>query len=151
MTETEWMYDSLTERFGETLGERQKVVDALLIAKAIVGLGPLGGTPSDSLLTVARFILDEWGKYSDAEDAGDETSDEEDSGATPVLDNEVIIRADLDLLKYGTYTFPEGSRWVNDYGETLVFSGGDFVVEENMYKANIGPDALPFTRIKEEN
>ena len=138
MSETDWMYDSLTERFGENLGERQKVVDALLISKAIVGPGPLGGANSDSLLTVARFILDEWGKYSDAEDSS-------------VLDVGVITESDISLMKYGTYTFPEGSRWKNSYNQTLIVRGGDFVVEENMYKAHTGPDALPFTRIKEEN
>lgn len=69
MAETDWMYDSLTERFGETLGERQKVVDALLIAKALEGSTPLNGANLDSLIALARFILDEWGKYSDSEDA----------------------------------------------------------------------------------
>ena len=141
MSEMDWMYDSLTERFGETLGDRQKVVDALLIAKAIVGPGPLGGTPSESLLSVARFILDEWGKYSDAEDSEDSS----------VLDVEVITVSDISMMKYGPYTFPEGSRWVNAYGNTLIFDDGDFVVEENMYAANIGPDALPFLRIDKEN
>ena len=145
MTETDWMYDSLTERFGENLGDRQRVVDALLIAKAVVGPGPLGGTNSDSLLAVARFILDEWGNYSDAEDP-------EDSEAPIVLDNGVITASDISLVKYGTYTFPEGSRWKNSYNQTLIVRGGDFLVEANMYKANTGPDALPFIRVyKEEN
>lgn len=141
MSEMDWMYDSLTERFGFTLGERQKVVDALLIAKAVVGSGPLNGANSDSLISVARFILDEWGKYSDAEDAGDSS----------VLDIGVITESDISLMKYGTYTFPEGSRWKNSYNQTLIVRGGDFVVEENMYKAHTGPDALPFTRIKEDS
>lgn len=144
MAETDWMYDSLTERFGETLGERQKVVDALLIAKAIVGPGPLGGTNSDSLLAVARFILDEWGKHSDAEEM------EVDDGPV-VLDIGVITEADFDLLKYGTYTFPEGSRWKNRYGLTLFFTSGEFWVAGHMLKAATSPDVLPFTRIKEEN
>ena len=150
MSETDWMYDSLTERFGETLGERQVVVDALLIAKAVVGPGTLGGTPSDSLLTVARFILDEWGKYSDAEDAGDEDSD----GVvldTPVeLDNRFINEADFDLMKYGTCTFPEGSRWATSYGVPLIFTGGDFLEEGTRRSARIFPETFPFIRIKEE-
>ena len=141
MSETEWMYDSLTERFGETLGDRQRVVDALLIAKAIVGPGPLGGTNSDSLLTVARFILDEWGKYSDAEDPEDSS----------VLDVEVITESDIELLRSGDYTLPEGSRWVNYFGTTLTFADGDFVVGDTMLSANLHPDSLPLTRIKEEN
>ncbi len=99
MSEMDWMYDSLTERFGESLGERQKVVDALLIAKAIVGPGPLGGTPSESLLSVARFILDEWSKHSDAEDAEDSS----------VLDVGVITKSVISLMKYGTCTFPEAA------------------------------------------
>ena len=142
MSEMDWMYDSLTERFGENLGERQRAVDALLIAKAIVGPGALGSSNAEGVLSVARFILDEWGKCEDAEDTGDSS----------VLDVEVITVSDISLMKYGTYTFPEGSRWVNAYGNTLIFDDGDFVVEENMYAANIGPDALPFIRIgKEEN
>ena len=141
MSETDWMYDSLTERFGETLGERQKVVDALLISKAIVGPGPLGGTNSDSLLAVARFILDEWGKCE--EDEGQEDSS--------VLDIGVITEPDISMMKYGACTFPEGSRWVNDYGYTLIFADGKFMVENTMFEANIGTDALPFTRIEEEN
>lgn len=144
MSETDWMYDSLTERFGETLGDRQRVVDALLIAKAIVGPGPLGGTNSDSLISVARFILDEWGKYSDAEDAA--------GLDTPVvLDDAVITKSDFDLMRYGTYTLPEGSRWVNYFGTTLTFADGEFLFEDTMLSASIHPEAFPFTRIKEEN
>lgn len=144
MAETEWMYDSLTERFGESLGDRQKVVDALLISKAIVGPGPLGGTNSDSLLAVARFILDEWGKCSDAEEP-----DSDDGPA--VLDNGVITEADISLMKYGTHTFPEGSRWRNKNGHTLIFTNGEFWVEWSGYKARTGTSVLPFIRIKEEN
>lgn len=138
MSETEWMYDSLTERFGEILGERQKVVDALLIAKAVVGPGPLGGTNSDSLISVARFILDEWGKYSDAEDP-------------PVLDIGVIIGPDISLMKYGACTFPEGSRWVNSYGATLIFTNGEFWVADTGLRASTYPETFPFLRVKEEN
>lgn len=144
MAETEWMYDSLTERFGEALGDRQKVVDALLIAKSLVGTNPLGGTSPDSLISVARFILDEWGKHSDAEEM------DVDDGPV-VLDDEVITKADLDLLKYGTYTFPEGSRWTNYFGTTMIFADGDFLLEDTMISASIHPDVFPFTRIKEEN
>ena len=138
MSETDWMYDSLTERFGENLGERQRVVDALLIAKALVG--PLGGTNSDSLLSVARFILDEWGKYSDAEDP-DESDD------PYVLKFGVITESDISLVKYGTYTLPEGSRWVNAYGATLIFTNGEFLVEETMLRASTYPESFPFIRI----
>lgn len=141
MSETDWMYDSLTERFGETLGERQKVVDALLIAKAIVGPGTLGSSNHEGIISVARLILDEWGKHSDAEESGEPV----------VLDISVITESDISLMEYGTHTFPEGSRWVNGYGETLVFSCGDFLFYDTMLSANTGPDALPFIRIKEEN
>ena len=144
MSETDWMYDSLTERFGENLGDRQKVVDALLIAKALVGPGPLGGTNSDSLLTVARFILDEWSKHSDAEDS-------EDSGTPVVLDIGVITEAVFDLMKYGTHTFPEGSRWNNRYGLTLFFTSGEFWVAGRMLRASTDSETFPFIRIKEEN
>lgn len=138
MSETEWMYDSLTERFGENLGDRQKVVDALLIAKAIVGPGPLGGTNSDSLLSVARFILDEWSKHSDAEDR-------------VVLDISTITEADFDLLKCGTYTFPEWSRWLNSFGTRLIFADGYFLFEDTRLSASTHPEAFPFLRIWEEN
>lgn len=146
MSEMDWMYDSLTERFGETLGDCQKVVDALLISKAIVGPGPLGGTNSDSLLTVARFILDEWGKYSDAEDP-------EETGEPVVLDISVITESDISLMKYGTHTFPEGSRWRNYYGSDLIFTDGEFLflLDDDRFKAATSPDTLPFTRVKEEN
>lgn len=144
MSEMDWMYDSLTERFGETLGERQKVVDALLISKAVVGPGTLGGTNSDGLLSVARFILDEWGKCSDAEDA-------EDDGGPVVIDVSKITEPDIDLMKYGTHTFPEGSRWRNKYNHMLIFAEGEFWVEPNMYRANTNPSFLPFYRIDKEN
>lgn len=144
MSETDWMYDSLTERFGETLGERQKVVDALLIAKALVGPGTLGSSNHEGIISTARFILDEWSKHSDAEDP-------EETGETVVLDISVITESDISLMEYGTHTFPEGSRWVNAYGETLVFSCGGFLFYDTMLSANTGPDALPFTRIKEDN
>lgn len=142
MAETEWMYDSLTERFGETLGERQKVVDALLIAKAVVGSTPLGGTNSDSLISVARFILDEWGKYSDPEEV---------SGAPHVLDIGLINEYYIKLFRSGDYTFPEGSRWRNYRGFDLIFTSGEFFLEASRLGANTYPDSLPFTRIKEEN
>ena len=144
MTETEWMYDSLTERFGETLGERQKVVDALLISKAIVGPGPLGGTNSDSLLSVARFILDEWGKYSDDGGPGD------DDGPV-VLDITEVTSEDISLMEYGTHTFPEGSRWVNSCGSSLVFTEGKFLVGSTAVKASTSPIFLPFTRRHKED
>lgn len=140
MSEMDWMYDSLTERFGETLGERQKVVDALLISKAIVGPGPLGGTNSDSLLAVARFILDEWGKYSDAEEP------EEDDGPI-VIDVSKITEPDISLMKYGTHTFPEGSRWVSQRGTVLLFTEGEFWLGGTRLKANDADDLLPFLRI----
>lgn len=143
MSEMDWMYDSLTERFGENLGDRQKVVDALLISKAIVGPGPLCGTNSDSLLAVARFILDEWGKYSDAEDP-------EEKGEPVVLDNGVVTEADISLMKYGTHTFPEGSRWKNVNGHTLIFTNGEFWVVWSGYRARTGKRVLPFTRIKDD-
>ena len=151
MSETEWMYDSLTERFGESLGERQKVVDALLIAKAIVGPGPLGGTNSDSLLAVARFILDEWGKCEDAEDEEDEASDQEVSGAPHVLDVGMISAYDIELLRSGDYTFPEGSRWTNNYGAPLIFTDGDFWLVRTKNRASTDPKYFPFTRIKGDN
>ena len=149
MSEMDWMYDSLTERFGEALGERQKVVDALLIAKAVVGPGTLGSSNTEGILSVARFILDEWGKYSDAEEAVTENPDSDDGPV--VLNVGVIGQTDINLMKYGVHTFPEGSRWRNDYGITLVFTNGKFMVEETMYEANIEPDALPFIRIDKEN
>ena len=145
MSEMDWMYDSLTERFGETLGDRQKVVDALLIAKAIVGPGTLGSSNHEGIISVARFIMDEWGKYSDAEEP------EEESGTPVVLDIGVITEAVFDLMKYGTHTFPEGSRWKNRYGLTLFFTSGEFWVAERMLRASTDPEAFPFTRIKGEN
>ena len=144
MSETDWMYDSLTERFGETLGERQKVVDALLIAKAIVGPGPLGGTNSESLLSVARFIMDKWGKHSDAEEP-------EESGEPVVLDINAVTEADISLMKYGTHTFPEGSRWKNANGHTLIFTNGEFWVVWSGYRARTSNGVLPFIRIKEDS
>lgn len=144
MNEIGWMYDSLTERFGETLGERQKVVDALLIAKTVVGAGALGASNTEGILSVARFILDEWGKCSD-------TEDQEDSGAPVVLDDEIITSEDFILLKHGTYTFPEGSRWINGYGTTLLFTNGEFLFEETGLSASTHHDSFPFTRFKEDS
>lgn len=146
MTETDWMYDSLTERFGENLGERQKVVDALLIAKAVVGPNALGVRNHEAILSVARFILDEWGKYSDAED-------HEESGDPVVLDISTITTADINLMKKGTHMFPEGSRWRNYYGYDMIFTGGEFLflLDDDRFKAATSPDTLPFARIKEEN
>ena len=147
MTETDWMYDSLTERFGETLGDRQKVVDALLIAKAIVGDRALESGDPEVLLSVAWFILDEWGKHSNAEDS----EDPEESGEPVVLDISAITEADISLMKYGSHTFPEGSRWRNFYGTDLIFTEGDFWVEDLMLKASVSSHALPFLRIDKEN
>ena len=148
MSETEWMYDSLTERFGENLGERQRVVDALLIAKAVAGEGALGSSNHEGIISVARFILDEWGKYSDAEDS----EDSEDPGTPVVLNIGVITEADVSLMKYGTHTFPEGSRWLNRHGVIIIFTGGKFFMEEDGFVANTNPDSLPFIRIYgEEN
>ena len=139
MSETEWMYDSLTERFGETLGERQKVVDALLIAKAVVGPGTLGSSNHEGIISVARFILDEWGKYSDAEEM------EVDDGPI-VLNIGMITGTDINLMKYGTHTFPEGSRWTNNYGDPLIFTDGNFWNVGTKTRANTDPVYLPFTR-----
>lgn len=149
MSETDWMYESLTERFGETLGDRQKVVDALLIAKAVVGPGTLGAGNPEGVISIARFILDEWGKYSDAED--DEDAGEEVSGAPHVLDVGVITEYDIKLLRSGDYAFPEGSRWRNYHGFELIFTGGEFFLGASRLGANTYPDSLPFIRIKEEN
>lgn len=147
MSEMDWMYDSLTERFGEILGERQKVVDALLIAKAVVGPGTLGSSNHEGIISAARFILDEWGKYSDAEDPEDAEGDE----GPVVLDINTVTQTDISLMKYGTHTFPEGSRWKNVNGHTLIFTNGEFWVVWSGYKARTGTSVLPFTRIKEEN
>ena len=141
MNETDWMYDSLTERFGENLGERQKVVDALLIAKSIIWPDSMDGSNINNLFSVARFILDEWGKCSDAEDP-----------EPPIIaDKEVITEAGMQLMKYGTLTFPEGSRWRNYFGLDMIFTGGEFLVEGSKYKANTDIDALPFIRIDKED
>lgn len=143
MSEMDWMYDSLTERFGENLGERQRVVDALLIAKSIVGPRTLGAGNPEDVISTARFILDEWGKCEDAEDPENSS----------VLDVGVITESDISLMKYGTYTFPEGSRWVNAYGVPLVFSDGSFWTWNvaGKTKAIVASYSLPFTRVKEEN
>ena len=141
MTETDWMYDSLTERFGEILGERQKVVDALLIANAVAGEGALGSSNHEGIISVARFILDEWSKHSNAEDP-------EDSGSPVVLNIGVVTESDISLMKYGTHTFPEGSRWVNSYGSTLIFTDGKFLVDgATRHLADTRSYCLPFTRI----
>lgn len=108
MSEMDWMYDSLTERFGEPLGERQKVVDALLIAKAVVGTNPLGGTSPDSLISVARFILDEWGKYSDAEDP------------------DVLLYSDLDRIRTGELDVSPDDVWASPDGDRFSIRGGKF-------------------------
>ena len=144
MSELDWMYDSLTERFGESLGERQNVVDALLIAKAVVGPGTLGSSNVEGILSVARFILDEWGKCSDAEDP-------EEKGKPVVLDINTVTQTDINLMKYGTHTFPEGSRWKNAYGVTLIFTDGKFRSEGTRINASTYTGFLPFIRIKEEN
>ena len=138
MSEMDWMYDSLTERFGEALGERQKVVDALLIAKAVVGPGMLGAGNPEGVLSIARFILDEWGKCSDEEDP-------------VVLDISKVTEPDISLMKYGTHTFPEGSRWVNQRGTALIFTEGEFWLEGTRLKAATSPGFLPFLRIDKEN
>ena len=147
MSEMDWMYDSLTERFGEALGERQKVVDALLIAKAVVGPGTLGAGNPEGVLSIARFILDEWGKCGGAEDP----EDSEESWEPVVIDVSKITEPDIDLMKYGTHTFPEGSRWRNKYNHMLIFAEGEFWVEPNMHRANTNPSFLPFYRIDKEN
>ena len=108
MTETDWMYDSLTERFGETLGERQRVVDALLIAKAIVGPGPLGSSNHEGIISVARFILDEWGKYSDAEDP------------------DVLLYSDLDRIRTGELDVSPDDVWASPDGDRFSIRGGKF-------------------------
>ena len=108
MSEIDWMYDSLTERFGESLGERQKVVDALLIAKSLVGTNPLGGTSPDSLISVARFILDEWGKYSDAEDS------------------DVLLYSDLDRIRTGELDVSPDDVWSSPDGDRFSIRGGKF-------------------------
>ena len=116
MSETEWMYDSLTERFGETLGERQRVVDALLIAKAIVGPGTLGSSNVEGVLSVARFILDEWGKYSDAEDAVGLDS--------PV----VLLYSDLYRIRTGELDVSPDDVWVTSTGDRVRIRGGKFFI-----------------------
>ena len=152
MSEMDWMYDSLTERFGETLGERQKVVDALLIANAVAGAGALGAGNPEGTISIARFILDEWSKHSDAEDSDTITDDPEEKGEPVVLDIGMITEPDISLMKYGTHTFPEGSRWLNRHWVILVFTGGKFFMEEAGFVANTNPDSLPFIRIYgEEN
>lgn len=108
MTETDWMYDSLTERFGETLGERQKVVDALLIAKAVVGPGTLGSSNAEGVLSVARFILDEWGKYSDSEDP------------------DVLLYSDLDRIRTGELDVSPDDVWASPDGDRFSIRGGKF-------------------------
>lgn len=147
MSEDDWMYDSLTERFGENLGERQRVVDALLIAKAIVTPESLGGTNPDSLLSVARFILDEWGKCSDY----GEPEDSEESGEPIVLDIITVTESDIDLMKYGTHTFPEGSFWRNKNGHTVIFTTGEFFEDWSGYRARTDNGVLPFIRIDKGN
>ena len=108
MSEIDWMYDSLTERFGETLGDRQKVVDALLIAKSLVGSSPLGGTNSESLISVARFILDEWGKCSGAEDP------------------DVLLYSDLDRIRTGELDVSPDDVWASPDGDRFSIRGGKF-------------------------
>lgn len=151
MSEIDWMYDSLTERFGETLGERQKVVDALLIARAVVGSGPLGSSNHEGILSVARFILDEWGKCSDDYGEEDTTDNLAESGEPIVLNISTITEADISLTKYGTHTFPEGSLWRNKNGHTMIFTNGEFLVDWSGYRARTDNGVLPFIRIKEEN
>ena len=108
MSEMDWMYDSLTERFGETLGERQKVVDALLIAKAVAGLGALGSNNHEGIISVARFILDEWGKYSDAEDP------------------DVLLYSDLDRIRTGELDVSPDDVWASPDGDRFSIRGGKF-------------------------
>ena len=108
MNETDWMYDSLTERFGETLGERQEVVDALLIAKSLVGPGPLGSGNSEGVISVARFILDEWGKYSDAEDP------------------DVLLYSDLDRIRTGELDVSPDDVWASPDGDRFSIREGKF-------------------------
>ena len=151
MSETDWMYDSLTERFGENLGDRQKVVDALLIAKAVAGPGTLGSSNTEGVLSVARFILDEWGKYSDSEDSDTIKDDPEEKGEPVVLDISTVTESDIDLMKYGTHTFPEGSLWRNKNGHTMIFTNGEFLVDWSGYRARTDNGVLPFTRIDKEN
>lgn len=112
MTETDWMYDSLTERFGETLGDRQRVVDALLIAKAIVGPGPLGSSNIEGTLSIARFILDEWGKHSDAEDPEDEP--------------EFLFYSDLDRIRTKELDISPDDVWVTPTGWRVHIRDGKF-------------------------
>lgn len=129
MDETGWMYESLTERFGETLGDRQKVVDALLIAKAVVGPGTLGGTNSDSLLTVARFILDEWGKYSGAEDAGDGPR----RGAP-----EFLFYSDLYRIRTGELDVSPDDVWVTSTGDRVRIRGGKlFILGTDIFEGRV--------------
>lgn len=143
MAETEWMYDSLTERFGENLGERQKVVDALLIAKSLVGPGPLGGTNSDSLLAVARFIMDEWGKYSDAEDAGEEP--------------EVLFYSDLYRIRTRALEVSPDDVWVTSTGKRVrIRRGKFFLLGTDIYGYRVeSPPFVPrekaFPLTKEDN
>lgn len=151
MSEMDWMYDSLTERFGETLGERQKVVDALLIAKAIVGSNVLGNSNHEGITSIARFILDEWGKCSDAEEPEDYETITDDLGGPVVIDISKVTEPDISLMKYGVHTFPEGSRWVNQRGTVLVFTEGEFWLEGTRLKANYADDLLPFLRIDKDN
>ena len=108
MSEMDWMYDSLTERFGETLGERQKVVDALLIAKAVAGDGALGSSNHEGIISVARFILDEWGKYSDAEDP------------------DVLLYSDLDRIRTGELDVSPDDVWASPDGDRFSIRGGKF-------------------------
>ena len=114
MSEMDWMYDSLTERFGETLGERQKVVDALLIAKAIVGPGTLGAGNPEGTISIARFILDEWGKYSDAEDAE--------------VEPEVLFYSDLYRIRTGELDVSPDDVWVTSMGDRVRIRGGKFFI-----------------------
>ena len=108
MSEIDWMYDSLTERFGESLGDRQKVVDALLIAKAVAGDGALGSSNHEGIISVARFILDEWGKYSDAEDP------------------DVLLYSDLDRIRTGELDVSPDDVWASPDGDRFSIRGGKF-------------------------
>lgn len=120
MTETDWMYDSLTERFGETLGERQKVVDALLIAKVVVGPGTLGAGNPEGVLSVARFILDEWSKHSDAEDQE--------------VEPEVLFYSDLYRIRTGAIEVSPDDVWVTSTGKRgSIRRGKFFLLETDVY------------------
>ena len=115
MSEIDWMYDSLTDRFGENLGERQRVVDALLIAKAVVGPGTLGSSNVEGILSVARFILVEWGKYSDSD------------GPQRVAP-EVLLYSDLYRIHTGELDVSPDDVWVTSRGDRGRIRGGKFFV-----------------------